>query len=77
VFRGFLLPSLCRYLPAHGAVVFSALIFAVAHLSPWSLGLLPLGLLLGGVYVRTRSLAAPIALHMLWNLHTLAGVLLA
>lgn len=76
VFRGFLLPSLCRYLPAHGAVCVSALLFAGAHKSALAPGLLLLGLLLGGVYVRTRSLAAPIALHGLWNLHQVAELLL-
>ena len=77
VFRGFLLPSLCRYLPAHAAVCLSAAIFAGAHCSATAPGLLLLGVLLGGVYVRTRSLAAPILLHGLWNLHTIAGMLLA
>ena len=77
VFRGFLLPSLCRYLPAHTAVCVSAVIFAGAHCSASAPGLLLLGVLLGGTYVRTRSLAAPILLHGLWNLHTVAGMLLS
>ena len=77
VFRGFLLPSLCRYLPAHAAVFVSAVVFAGAHCSPTTPGLLLVGVLLGGVYVRTRSLAAPVLLHGLWNLHTMAGMLLA
>ena len=77
MFRGFLLPSLCRYLPAHTAVCVSAVIFAGAHCSASAPGLLLLGVLLGGIYVRTRSLAAPMLLHGLWNLHTIAGMLLA
>ena len=77
VFRGFLLPSLCRNLPAHAAVCVSALLFAGAHCSASAPGLLLLGVLLGGVYVRTRALAAPVFLHALWNLHTVAGMLLA
>ena len=77
VFRGFLLPSLCRYMPAHAAVCVSAVVFAGAHCSPMTPGLLLLGVLLGGVYVRTRSLVAPIMLHGLWNLHTIAAMLLA
>ena len=77
VFRGFLLPSLCRYLPAHAAVCVSAVIFAGAHCSASAPGLLLLGVLLGGIYVRSRSLAAPILLHGLWNLHTVAGMLFA
>ena len=77
VFRGFLLPSLCRYLPAHGAVGVSALLFAVAHQNALTPGVLLPGVLFGGVYVRTRSLAAPIALHALWNLHIVTEMLLA
>ena len=77
VFRGLLVPSLCRYLPAHGAVFVSALLFAAAHRSALAPGLLLLGVLLGGVYVRTRSLAAPVALHALWNLHSMAALLFA
>jgi hypothetical protein len=64
------------HLPAHGAVCVNALLFAGAHKSALAPGLLLLGLLLGGVYVRTRSLAAPIALHGLWNLHQVAELLL-
>ena len=34
VFRGFLLASLTKWLPAPGAVVFSSFIFGLAHLAP-------------------------------------------
>jgi membrane protease YdiL (CAAX protease family) len=77
VFRGFLLLSLCRFAAAHEAVCLSALLFAAAHGSAAIPGLLLLGVLLGGVYVRTRSLAAPILLHALWNLYVIGGMLLA
>ena len=61
LFRGFLLPSLTRSLSPWGAVVVSALVFAIAHLSLSEvLPLTVLGIVLGGVYLRTRNLVAPI-----------------
>lgn len=73
MFRGFLLPSLARYLPRWGAVAATAAIFALVHFSRE--GLLPLlllGCVFGGAYAGTRNLLAPIALHSLWNvLHLL------
>ena len=68
VFRGFLLPSLARYLPPPAAVAASALAFAVAHFSPARfVPLLLLGVVFGALYARTRSLGAAVAAHSLWN----------
>ncbi|MEP0891146.1 MULTISPECIES: type II CAAX endopeptidase family protein [unclassified Leptolyngbya] len=75
LFRGFLLPSLTRYLPASGAIALSSLIFAIAHLSLSEvLPLTALGAILGFVYVRSRNLLAPILLHCLWNSITMIGL---
>lgn len=72
MFRGFLLPSLTRYLPVWGAIVTSGVIFAVAHLSlAETIPLATLGIILGIVYTRSRSLLASITLHSLWNSGTL------
>lgn len=72
MFRGFLLPSLTRYLPVWGAIVASGVIFAVAHLSlAETIPLATLGIILGIVYTRSRSLLASITLHSLWNSGTL------
>ena len=66
LFRGFLLPSLTRYLPTWGAIGVSALVFGVAHLSLSEIvPLTTLGIILGIVYVRTRNLLAPMLLHSL------------
>ena len=78
MFRGFLLPSLARYLPPWGAVAATSAIFATVHFS--AEGLLPLlllGCVFGGAYARTRNLLAPIALHSLWNVALLVQLLLA
>ena len=75
LFRGFLLPSLTRYLPVWGAVVASSLLFAVAHLSLSEiLPLTVLGMVLGVVYTRSRNLLAPMLLHSLWNSGTLLSL---
>jgi hypothetical protein len=76
-FRGFLLPSLTRYMPVGGAIGLSALIFATAHLSLSEvLPLTVLGSVLGFAYTRSRGLLAPILLHSLWNSVTMLGLFL-
>lgn len=75
LFRGFLLPSLTRYLPVWGAIIASSLLFAIAHLSLSEvLPLTILGIVLGVVYSRSRNLLAPIFLHSLWNSGTLISL---
>ncbi|WP_026101894.1 CPBP family glutamic-type intramembrane protease [Geminocystis herdmanii] len=77
MFRGFLLPSLTRYLPSWGAIVVSGVIFAVAHLSlAETIPLATLGIILGIVYTRSRSLLASMMVHSLWNSGTLLSLFL-
>ncbi|BAY86964.1 abortive infection protein [Calothrix parasitica NIES-267] len=75
LFRGFLLPSLTRYLPLWGSIVISSFLFAAVHLSLSEvLPLTVLGIVLGFVYSRSRNLLAPILLHSLWNSGTLLSL---
>ncbi len=75
LFRGFLLPSLTRYLPVWASILASSLLFAVAHLSLSEiLPLTALGIVLGVVYTRSRNLLAPMLLHSLWNSGTLLSL---
>lgn len=77
IFRGFLLPSLTRYLPVWGSIAVSSLIFSAAHLSLSEvLPLMTLGIVLGFVYTRSRNLLAPMLLHSLWNSGTLFSLFL-
>ncbi|ERN42841.1 putative metal-dependent membrane protease [Rubidibacter lacunae KORDI 51-2] len=77
IFRGFLLPSLTRYMSVWSAIALSAAIFSIAHLSlAEMLPLATLGLVLGVVYTRSRNLLAPMVLHGLWNGGTLLGLYL-
>jgi uncharacterized protein len=75
MFRGFLLPSLARYLPPWGAIIVTSLVFALVHFSKEGfLPLLVLGVVFGGVYVRTLNLLPAVLLHSLWNVWLLAQV---
>lgn len=75
LFRGFLLPSLTRYMPLWGAILLSAFLFAAAHLSLSEiLPLFSLGIVLGVVYTRSRNLLASMLLHSLWNSGTLLAL---
>ncbi len=75
LFRGFLLPSLTRYLPVWAAIITSSLLFAAAHLSLSEiLPLTVLGIVLGTVYTRSRNLLSSILLHSLWNSGTLLSL---
>ena len=77
MFRGFLLPSLTKYLPMWGAILASSLLFAVAHLNISEvLPLAILGTVLGVVYTRSRNLLSSILLHSLWNGGTLLSLFL-
>ena len=75
IFRGFLLPSLTRYLSVTTSIILSGLLFAVAHLSLAEvLPLATLGIILGIVYTRSRNILAPMLLHGLWNSGTLLSL---
>ncbi|MCG6136492.1 MAG: CPBP family glutamic-type intramembrane protease [Nostoc sp. LLA-1] len=77
LFRGFLLPSLTRYVPVWASILLSSLLFAIAHLSLSEiLPLTALGIVLGVVYTRSRNLLAPMLLHSLWNSGTLLSLFL-
>ncbi len=67
-FRGFILAGIGKRLGNAWGIVLSALLFSVAHMQPGAL--LPifiLGLLLGGLYVRTRSIWPCILTHFAYN----------
>ena len=75
LFRGFLLPSLTKYMSVGWAIILSAFLFALAHLSLSEiLPLMTLGIILGIVYTRSRNLLAPMLLHSLWNSGTLVSL---
>lgn len=77
LFRGVLLPVLGRSWGGWPAVVASALIFALAHLSLGELvPLLVLGLGLGWLRLRSGRLAPCVLMHALWNGFTFSNLVL-
>lgn len=68
IFRGFLLRYMKNHTSTLKAVFWSALFFSLVHLNPLSIVMtLPLGLLLGGLMVRTGNIVAPIIAHFIFN----------
>ncbi|KAF9615042.1 hypothetical protein IFM89_021613 [Coptis chinensis] len=68
VFRGFLLPSLTKYMPVWCSILVSSVVFALAHFNAQRmLPLIFLGMVMGAVFTRSRNLFAPMLLHSLWN----------
>lgn len=68
VFRGFLLPSLTRYMPLPWSILASAVAFALAHFNVQRLlPLVLLGVVMGVVFSKSRNLLASMVLHSLWN----------
>lgn len=72
LFRGFLLPSLMKYMPPPAAVLLSSLVFAGAH---WRLQtllpLLVLGVVFSAVFLQQRNLLPAVVLHSFWNIYVL------
>ncbi|KAL3652741.1 hypothetical protein CASFOL_002422 [Castilleja foliolosa] len=68
VFRGFLLPSLTKYMPVWCSILVSSVAFALAHFNVQRmLPLVFLGVVMGITYARSRNLLPSILLHSLWN----------
>ncbi|KAI3800200.1 hypothetical protein L1987_35510 [Smallanthus sonchifolius] len=68
LFRGFLLPSLTRYMPLWCSILMSSLAFALAHFNMQRmLPLVFLGIVMGTVYAQSRNLLPSMLLHSLWN----------
>jgi membrane protease YdiL (CAAX protease family) len=77
LFRGLLLPVLGRHVGGVWAVLVSALMFAIAHLSLGELvPLSVLGVGLGLLRWQSGRLAASVCLHALWNSLTLLNLLM-
>lgn len=72
LFRGFLLSALKKSLGRRYAIVVSAALFAAVHIDVFAfLQIFILGILLGHLYEKTKTLAASIIVHITHNLFTL------
>jgi membrane protease YdiL (CAAX protease family) len=73
VVRGVFLPSLVRPLGERGAIVASALLFALIHMDPYRfLFTLAIGLVFGWLRLRAGSLWPPVIAHLTLNALTFA-----
>ena len=77
IFRGALLPLLAKRFGSFGGVIFSALIFAIAHLSVGELApLFVLGIGLGILRLSSGRLLPCVLMHSFWNGVTFISLLL-
>ncbi|WP_343038608.1 CPBP family intramembrane glutamic endopeptidase [Pandoraea morbifera] len=68
LYRGIILRSFLRQYPAGTAIAHSAAVFGLAHLNVYQFVVaLIIGLIIGKMYERTRSLVPGILLHMFYN----------
>jgi membrane protease YdiL (CAAX protease family) len=68
-FRGIILEGFLRNYKPWKAIIWSALVFGMAHFNPWqTIGATIMGLLLGWAYVKTKSLWPGVLIHFLNNL---------
>ena len=75
LFRGIIMHGLMRNYKKWYAVFLSALLFSLFHLNPWQMSYtFFLGLLLGWLMVRTRSLPLTILVHSINNLLVLLSI---
>jgi membrane protease YdiL (CAAX protease family) len=76
LFRGLILDGFLKRYSARKAIVWSSIFFGIYHLNPWQfISAFCLGLLLGWVFVKTRSLVSAIFIHFSVNLFSYVTVL--
>jgi uncharacterized protein len=77
MFRGLVLNAILKRYSAPVAVLFSALLFALIHMNPWQFpAALACGIILGWLFLRTRSLWPCILGHAIMNCGpNLSGIL--
>lgn len=78
LFRGVILDGFLKNSTPLKAILISSLIFGIAHLNPWQfISAFILGLLIGWVYWKTKSLIPCIFIHLVNNVSPFAAAYLA
>lgn len=68
IFRGVILDSLLKRLSPVRAIIWSSVIFGIAHANPWQfIAAFSIGLIVGWLYYRTKSIWPGILLHFINN----------
>ena len=76
--RGVILRGLLTSMSPTKAIVWSSLLFAIIHLNPWqALPAFIIGLFLGWMYYKTRSIWPSIFIHLVNNLLAFIGITIA
>lgn len=69
IFRGIVLEGFLKNYSPVKAIIWTNVLFGLAHLNPWQfIGAFLMGILISWVYYKTRNLVLPVAMHMLSNL---------
>lgn len=75
LFRGILIQSLEERMKTSMAVIFSGMLFAGFHFNlVYAMGYWILGIILGLLFVKSRSLIPPLIFHCLWNISIAMGI---
>jgi membrane protease YdiL (CAAX protease family) len=78
-FRAFLIPWLGKF-AGKFAIILSSILFSISHVTYGSvveiLGVFVVGLVLGTVFVRSKSITPCIAIHLIYNLFSISVMLL-
>jgi len=68
IFRGVVLQGFLRNYSPVKAIIWTNVLFGLAHLNPWQfIGAFLMGILISWMYYKTRNLILPVAMHMLNN----------
>ena len=69
IFRGIVLEGFLRNYSPIKAILWTNLLFGLAHMNPWQfLGAFLMGIFISWVYYKTRNLALPVFIHFINNL---------
>ena len=68
IFRGVILDSFLKRISPTKAIIWSSIIFGIAHANPWQfIAAFSIGLIVGWIYYRTKSIWPGILLHFVNN----------
>ena len=69
IFRGIVLEGFLRNYSPVKAIIWTNLLFGLAHLNPWQfIGAFLMGIFISWVYYKTRNLVLPVFIHLINNL---------
>mmetsp|Transcript_22523 Transcript_22523/g.25638 ORF Transcript_22523/g.25638 Transcript_22523/m.25638 type:complete len:478 (+) Transcript_22523:129-1562(+) len=74
LYRGFMLPALCLFLPHYLAIILSGIVFSIHHVSATgAIPLMILGCTWASIYTKCGNLMVTILVHAMWNSRVFLG----